>query len=104
MRQRTPWYWPEFLFNTIGPGKQHDHCLKIMHDFTEKVGKSCSGNKGIYFTILEYPTKTSAVVPSDKYFSFAPLVTDKQEHEYFIISFVSHFFCKHIVCCIDYNF
>ena len=36
-RVRTPWYWPKFLFNTIGPGKQHDHCLKFMHDFTEKV-------------------------------------------------------------------
>ena len=36
-RLRTPWYWPRFLFNNIGPGKHHDQCLKIMHDFTEKV-------------------------------------------------------------------
>ena len=36
-RVRSPWYWPRFLFNMIGPGKQHDHCLKLMHDFAEKV-------------------------------------------------------------------
>ena len=40
-RLRTPWFWPRFLFNLVGPGKQHDHCLKIMHDFTEKVGVTC---------------------------------------------------------------
>ena len=36
-RQRTPWYWPDFLFNLIGPGKENARCLKIMHDFTNKV-------------------------------------------------------------------
>ncbi|XP_052687181.1 cytochrome P450 4V2-like isoform X1 [Crassostrea angulata] len=38
-RQRTPWYWPDFLYNTIGYGKEHDRCLKILHDFTLKVIK-----------------------------------------------------------------
>nr|XP_022318084.1 cytochrome P450 4V2-like isoform X1 [Crassostrea virginica]XP_022318120.1 cytochrome P450 4V2-like isoform X1 [Crassostrea virginica] len=38
-RQRTPWYWPDFLYNTIGYGKEHDRCLKILHGFTNKVIK-----------------------------------------------------------------
>uniref|UniRef100_A0A194ALH3 Putative cytochrome P450 4V2 n=1 Tax=Pinctada fucata TaxID=50426 RepID=A0A194ALH3_PINFU len=36
-RQRTPWYGPDFLYNTIGDGKEHAHCLKVLHEFTEKV-------------------------------------------------------------------
>lgn len=36
-RQRTPWYWPDFLYNTIGHGKEHDRCLRILHGFTKKV-------------------------------------------------------------------
>ncbi|CAG2208814.1 CYP4V2 [Mytilus edulis] len=28
-RQRSPWYWPDFLFNTIGAGKEHDKLLKF---------------------------------------------------------------------------
>ncbi|KAK3095368.1 hypothetical protein FSP39_013830 [Pinctada imbricata] len=35
-RQRTPWYGPDFLYNTIGDGKEHAHCLKVLHGFTEK--------------------------------------------------------------------
>ncbi|XP_062594490.1 cytochrome P450 4V2-like isoform X2 [Saccostrea cucullata] len=38
-RQRTPWYWPDFLYNTIGYGKEHDKCLQILHGFTKKVIK-----------------------------------------------------------------
>ncbi|XP_061191272.1 cytochrome P450 4V2-like isoform X2 [Saccostrea echinata] len=38
-RQRTPWYWPDFLYNTIGYGKEHDRCLQILHGFTKKVIK-----------------------------------------------------------------
>nr|AFG26276.2 cytochrome p450 family 4 [Corbicula fluminea] len=37
LRQRTPWYWPQFLFNLIGPGKEYEKCLSILHSFTEKV-------------------------------------------------------------------
>ncbi|KAK3095965.1 hypothetical protein FSP39_021393 [Pinctada imbricata] len=36
-RQRTPWFWPNLLYNTIGYGKEHDYCLNVLHGFTEKV-------------------------------------------------------------------
>ncbi|XP_078404874.1 cytochrome P450 4V2-like [Cetorhinus maximus] len=36
-RQKMPWFWPDFLFNTFGDGKEHDEALKILHTFTEKV-------------------------------------------------------------------
>ncbi|CAC5409593.1 CYP4V2 [Mytilus coruscus] len=41
-RQRSPWFWPDFMFNTIGAGKEHDRLLKILHGFTEKVIKEKS--------------------------------------------------------------
>lgn len=37
LRQRSPWLWPQFLFNLIGPGKDYDRCLSVLHGFTEKV-------------------------------------------------------------------
>ncbi|XP_072353006.1 cytochrome P450 4V2-like [Scyliorhinus torazame] len=36
-RQKMPWFWPDFLFNTFGEGREHDKALKILHTFTEKV-------------------------------------------------------------------
>ncbi|KAJ0033143.1 hypothetical protein NQD34_000250 [Periophthalmus magnuspinnatus] len=36
-RQRMPWYWPEFLYYSIGDGKEHDKILKVLHSFTYKV-------------------------------------------------------------------
>ncbi|XP_058240637.1 cytochrome P450 4V2 [Hemibagrus wyckioides] len=36
-RQRKPWYWPDFAFHYFGDGKEHNHCLKILHTFTESV-------------------------------------------------------------------
>ncbi|XP_067890516.1 cytochrome P450 4V2-like [Heterodontus francisci] len=36
-RQKMPWFWPDFLYNTFGDGKEHDETLKILHSFTEKV-------------------------------------------------------------------
>ncbi|XP_036407558.1 cytochrome P450 4V2-like [Megalops cyprinoides] len=38
-RQRTPWYWPDFIYYFIGEGKEHDRSLKILHSFTESVIK-----------------------------------------------------------------
>ncbi|XP_043545714.1 cytochrome P450 4V2-like isoform X2 [Chiloscyllium plagiosum] len=35
-RQKMPWFWPDFLFNMFGEGKEHDKALKILHAFTEK--------------------------------------------------------------------
>ncbi|KAL4239904.1 Cytochrome P450 4V2 [Mactra antiquata] len=37
LRVRSPWYWPTFLFNLIGPGKDYKHGLSILHSFTEQV-------------------------------------------------------------------
>ncbi|XP_033745728.1 cytochrome P450 4V2-like isoform X3 [Pecten maximus] len=37
LRMRRPWYWPNFLFNLLGPGREHDQCLKTLHSFTSKV-------------------------------------------------------------------
>ncbi|XP_052773305.1 cytochrome P450 4V2-like [Mya arenaria] len=37
IRQRSPWLWPDLLFNLIGPGKDYAKSLKILHGFTEKV-------------------------------------------------------------------
>ncbi|XP_078074140.1 cytochrome P450 4V2-like [Mustelus asterias] len=36
-RQKMPWFWPDFLFNTFGEGREHDKALKTLHAFTEKV-------------------------------------------------------------------
>ena len=36
-RMRVPWYWNKALYNTFGPGQEHDRCLKTLHDFTVKV-------------------------------------------------------------------
>ncbi|XP_041838200.1 cytochrome P450 4V2 [Melanotaenia boesemani] len=36
-RQRTPWFWPDFVYYYIGEGKEHDKTLKILHSFTHKV-------------------------------------------------------------------
>lgn len=36
-RQRMPWLWPDLLFRWTPQGREHDRCLKIIHDFTGKV-------------------------------------------------------------------
>ncbi|VDN26962.1 unnamed protein product, partial [Cylicostephanus goldi] len=36
-RQVNPQYYPEFLFNLIGDGKEQARCVKILHDFTGNV-------------------------------------------------------------------
>uniref|UniRef100_A0A3Q1I386 Cytochrome P450 4V2 n=1 Tax=Anabas testudineus TaxID=64144 RepID=A0A3Q1I386_ANATE len=36
-RQRTPWFWPDFVYNYFGEGRDHDKTLKILHSFTYKV-------------------------------------------------------------------
>ncbi|XP_029356961.1 cytochrome P450 4V8 [Echeneis naucrates] len=36
-RQRTPWFWPDFVYNYFGEGREHDRTLKILHSFTYKV-------------------------------------------------------------------
>ncbi|KAL4622360.1 cytochrome P450 4V2-like [Arapaima gigas] len=36
-RQRTPWFWPDFIYNLLGEGKEHKRNLKVLHSFTESV-------------------------------------------------------------------
>ncbi|XP_031719163.1 cytochrome P450 4V8 [Anarrhichthys ocellatus] len=36
-RQRTPWFWLDFVYNFFGEGREHDKTLKILHSFTYKV-------------------------------------------------------------------
>ncbi|KAA8594616.1 cytochrome P450 4V8 [Etheostoma spectabile] len=36
-RQRSPWLWPDFVYNYFGEGRKHDKTLKILHSFTYKV-------------------------------------------------------------------
>uniref|UniRef100_A0A4W6EVM8 aromatase n=1 Tax=Lates calcarifer TaxID=8187 RepID=A0A4W6EVM8_LATCA len=36
-RQRTPWFWPDFVYNYFGEGREHNKTLKILHSFTYSV-------------------------------------------------------------------
>ncbi|KAL7981919.1 hypothetical protein Chor_000976 [Crotalus horridus] len=36
-RQKSPWLWPNLLYNMSGKGKQHYMNLKILHSFTDKI-------------------------------------------------------------------
>ncbi|XP_034043668.1 cytochrome P450 4V2-like [Thalassophryne amazonica] len=36
-RQRTPWFWPDFIYDWFGEGRDHDKTLKILHSFTKRV-------------------------------------------------------------------
>ncbi|CAH3155173.1 unnamed protein product [Porites lobata] len=37
MRQRSPWLWNDTLYALLSSGREHKRCLKILHDFTNKV-------------------------------------------------------------------
>lgn len=37
MRSRSPWFWPDAIFNLCPPGRAFNNCLKILHGFTDKV-------------------------------------------------------------------
>jgi len=36
-RQTSPWLWPNAVYKWTRPGREHENCLKILHDFTNKV-------------------------------------------------------------------
>ncbi|XP_045904160.1 cytochrome P450 4V2 [Micropterus dolomieu] len=36
-RQRTPWFWSDFVYNYFGDGREHDKILEILHSFTYNV-------------------------------------------------------------------
>ncbi|TSP25389.1 Cytochrome P450 4V2 [Bagarius yarrelli] len=38
-RQRAPWWWPDWIYNMFGEGKEHAKRLRILHSFTEGVIK-----------------------------------------------------------------
>lgn len=44
-RQRTPWFWPDFMYKYFGEGREHDKALKILHSFTYNVSHGASGLK-----------------------------------------------------------
>ncbi|XP_078382577.1 cytochrome P450 4C1-like isoform X1 [Oculina patagonica] len=37
MRQIKPWLWPDIVYRLTPSGRKHNRCLKILHDFTNKV-------------------------------------------------------------------
>ena len=37
MRQRSPWLWNDTLYRLLPSGREHKRCLKVLHDFTNKV-------------------------------------------------------------------
>lgn len=39
IRQRTLWYWPDFIYNRLAIGKACKKGIALMHQFTEKVYK-----------------------------------------------------------------
>ncbi|XP_076585043.1 cytochrome P450 4V8 [Chaetodon auriga] len=36
-RQRTPWFWYDFVYKYFGEGRVHDKTLEVLHSFTYKV-------------------------------------------------------------------
>ncbi|XP_033117098.1 cytochrome P450 4V2-like [Anneissia japonica] len=36
-RQKSPWLWPDFIYNRLSSGKQHAECLRILHGMTIRV-------------------------------------------------------------------
>ncbi|TNN89699.1 Cytochrome P450 4V2 [Liparis tanakae] len=38
-RQRSPWFWSDFVYKYFGGGREHDETLKVLHSFTNKVIK-----------------------------------------------------------------
>lgn len=37
IRQRTPWYWPYWLYNMLPVGRAVNKNIKLMHDYAYKV-------------------------------------------------------------------
>lgn len=42
-RQRTPWFWSDFVYNYFGEGREHDKTLKILQSFTYNVSNRVRG-------------------------------------------------------------
>ena len=37
MRGRSPWLWPDVIYNLSPAGREFNECLRILHGFTDKV-------------------------------------------------------------------
>lgn len=37
MRGRSPWLWPDVIYNLSPAGREFNKCLSILHGFTDKV-------------------------------------------------------------------
>ncbi|XP_076152106.1 cytochrome P450 4V8 [Alosa pseudoharengus] len=48
-RQRMPWFWPDFMYNVFGEGREHDKSLRVLHSFTESV----INERAEYITYIE---------------------------------------------------
>ncbi|KAK1804100.1 hypothetical protein P4O66_020140, partial [Electrophorus voltai] len=46
-RQRAPWWWPDWIYNMFGEGKEQTEILKILHSFTANVIKERAANKTV---------------------------------------------------------
>lgn len=42
-RQMTPWLQPEWLFRLFPEGAEHETCLSILHEFTDRVFREFKG-------------------------------------------------------------
>ncbi|RMX53149.1 hypothetical protein pdam_00021920 [Pocillopora damicornis] len=36
-RQRSPWLWPDIVYFLTPSGREHNHCLNILHGFTNEI-------------------------------------------------------------------
>jgi hypothetical protein len=63
-RQRMPWMWPDWVFKFLPEGREHERCLNIVHQFTQKVIQ----DRAQAFQASENRGKRSAFL--GKFFSF----------------------------------
>lgn len=54
-RQKSPWLWPDFIYNLLYQGKLTKKYLDILHNFTNRV---------IFFETLSKCENTSSTVES----------------------------------------
>lgn len=38
VRQRTPWYWPDVVYNNLPQGQKVNEAIDLMHQYALKVG------------------------------------------------------------------
>lgn len=53
-RQRTPWFWFDFVYYCFGDGREHNKNLKILQAFTYKVSNWARGLKNLCLFSVYY--------------------------------------------------